>query len=488
MACAEAQVALGKWMEGLGIGTRTVQYKLRDWLISRQRYWGCPIPVVYDKDGNMELVSDSALPVELPDIDSYEPGEDGASPLAAIDDWVRVTTNDGTLGTRETDTLGGFACSSWYFLRFCDPFNEAEPWNKKLADYWMPVDCYVGGAEHAVMHLLYARFWTKVFYDAGLVSVKEPFQRLLNQGQVLANTPYRKAREGESLGVGEDGILTSFAEAAEIQKEIEAGKLPEDTLFWRWARMSKSKGNVVTPDEAVEAYGADALRIYELFVAPFDADVQWSNDGMQGAVRFLSRIFRLAKSFAETAEGQEALRQWPLEIGGAQSSEALAVRRSLHKTIKKATEDIERFAFNTYVSAMMTLLNDLTDAHKAWEAEKPREVGLAIAEAIEKLALLMSPAAPFSADELWSSLGHEGFTLNESWPEFDAQLTVDDRVTIAIQVNGKLRDTFEVAAETTDSELETLALASPKIQVHLDGKQVRKVIVIPRKLVNVVAN
>ena len=335
----------------------------------------------------------------------------------------------------------------------------------------MPVDCYVGGAEHAVMHLLYARFWTKVLFDAGLVPVNEPFYRLKNQGQVLAMTPYRQPNEGETLAPGEDGILISFKEAEGI---------PDDQKFYRWARMSKSKGNVVTPEEAVESYGADALRVYELFVAPFDADVQWSNEGMNGAVRFLSRV---CKWVSENEAHYDA--GWRQEIGKVEpAGKSIAIRRATHQAIQKSSEDIERFAFNTYISALMIYVNTLSDLTKNLEpgaAEK-----LAISEAIESLVLLLSPAAPHTADEIWESLGRLGFTYSESWPKFDPALTVEDTVTIAVQVNGKLRDTIDVGADATEDVVVALTLESPKVKVYTDGNTIKKVIYVPKKLVNIV--
>ncbi len=470
-----AQSELGIWMEGLGIGERKIQYRLRDWLISRQRYWGCPIPIIHTKDGEMQPVPLDCLPVELPMVDDYEPSGDGTSPLAHIPEFVNTTDLDGRLGQRETDTMGGFACSSWYFLRFCDPANDKEPWSFDAAKYWMPVDCYVGGAEHAVMHLLYARFWTKVLYDAGLVTVKEPFARLENQGQVLALTPYRRPREDENLEVGEDGVVVSFADIANYN---------EEDIFHRWTRMSKSKGNVVTPEDAVESYGADALRMYLLFVAPFNADVQWSNDGMQGQVRFLSKIFKLIDEakpmyFAE----------WRNFIGFEEADDVSKdIRRRTHKTIKKATADIDRFAFNTYVSSLMIYVNDLTDLVAKHKANPSRAFALSLSEAIETLILLLSPAAPHSADELWHDIGKSDFTVDVSWPVFVPALAVDDTVTVAVQVNGKLRETLEMEADATNEAVEAAAKALPKVAAHLEGKTIRKVIVVPRKLVNFVAS
>lgn len=469
---ADAQKALGIWIEALGIGQRTVNYKLRDWLISRQRYWGCPIPIIHSAEGLEQAISESDLPVLLPDVEHYEPAEDGSSPLSRIEDFVRVTDRDGRLGRRETDTMGGFACSSWYFLRFCDPFNDEAAWDPEKIAAWMPVDCYVGGAEHAVMHLLYARFWTKVLYDLGLVPVQEPFQRLVNQGQVLGNTPYRKPRGEERLDVGEDGILVSYEEAK---------GMPAEDLTWKWVRMSKSKGNVVTPDEMVAEYGADALRVFELFVAPFDADVQWKSEGVQGSVRFLARASKFAFDVRPTWHSD-----WRGRIGLCElSADARTVRRATHQMIAKAQEDIDRFAMNTYISAMMIFLNTVTPLVK--NAAGDESLQLALSEAAESFTLVLSPVAPHLADEMWvEDLQLPGFTLDAQWPTFDPALAKEDLVTIAVQVNGKLRDDFQVAVGTPNHELEVAARALPKIQAYLESGTVRKVIVVPGKLVNFV--
>ena len=470
----EATKKAGEWMEAQGIGTRKIQFKLRDWLISRQRYWGCPIPVIHTADGAMELVPEAELPVLLPDVENYEPGEDGQSPLARIDNFVITKDAAGRPAKRETDTMGGFADSSWYFLRFSDPHNQQAGWDPKKAAYWMPVDCYVGGAEHAVMHLLYARFWTKVLFDAGMVSVKEPFQRLENQGQVLANTPYRKPREGETLDVGEDGILISFDEAA---------SLPKHQVFWRWARMSKSKGNVVTPEDAVENYGADALRIYLLFVSPFNGDVQWDNHGMESGAKFLSRVFKFISDNASSYDPS-----WKLKIGTGTGDDASRdLRRATHQAIKKISDHIQAFEFNTYVSSLMIFLNEANDAVKKAAPNAHSEgFKLALSEALESLVLLLSPSAPHSADELWTSLGRTGFSMHSEWPTYEPSLAVEDTITIAVQVNGKLRDTIDLPAAATKEDMEKAALVSPKVKAFINGQTVRKVIVVPGRLVNVV--
>lgn len=464
---------LTRRIEMEGIGERKVNYKLRDWLISRQRYWGCPIPIIYSEEGNVFEVPDDQLPVYLPDVENYQPTQDGQSPLSQIPEFLNCTTPEGTLGKRETDTMGGFACSSWYFLRFCDPDNYEQAFSKEKVDYWMPVDCYVGGAEHAVMHLLYARFWQKVLYDAGLVSQKEPFHRLVNQGMLLAQTPYRKPREGERLQVGEEGIQITFEEAA---------TLSEDEVFYLWNKMSKSKGNVVTPDEAVDRYGADALRVFLLFVAPIEQAVQWSDEGMQGAVRFLNRVFRFVDAFK-----QHYSAEWKDNIETRGETElSKKLRRCSHATIAKVTSDIEKLSLNTYIAALMTCLNEYTDSLSEL-AETPADIDRdAVSEAIETLILLLAPAAPHSADELWREIGNDGFTYDQPWPKSDSRLAAPDSITIAIQVNGKLRDTIEVPASIEQSELEQQALSSERVAHFTDGKEIRKVIVVPKKLVNIV--
>lgn len=471
----DAQSQLSVWIEALGIGERRKHYRLRDWLISRQRYWGCPIPIIHTKDGAMQPVSDALLPVELPDVENYKPSGDGSSPLAHIPEFINVTDNDGMLGQRETDTMGGFACSSWYFLRFADPLNPERPFDQNSVDYWLPVDTYVGGAEHAVMHLLYARFWTKVLYDAGLVKFEEPFLRLQNQGQVLGKTPYRAPRENETLKVGEEGILIPISEA---------NALPEQEVSWRWVRMSKSKGNVVTPDEAVEEFGADALRVCELFVAPFEQDIQWSNDGMHGAVRWLSRVFKLVSDLRPFL-----IVDWSSHLPAAGASSPVdAVRRATHNAIQQATEDIEAFKFNTYVSSLMIFVNELSEVRNAALKTPPDDaLRAAISEAITTLILLLAPAAPHTADELWTEIGFEGFTYLQNWPVADPTLTQADVLTIAVQVNGKLRDTVEVRPGSDRTTLEQVALNSSKVQIHLQNLQVMKIIVVPDKLVNIVA-
>jgi len=442
MRNTEGAEAIADWMEQRGIGQRRVNYRLRDWLISRQRYWGAPIPIVHCPSCGEVPVPEEQLPVLLPDVENYEPPGDGRSPLAAIPEFVNTACPEcGGPAQRETDTMGGFACSSWYFLRFADPHNDRAPFDREKVEYWLPVDLYVGGAEHAVMHLLYARFWTKVMYDAGLVPFVEPFTRLKNQGMLLAPDPKNP------------GVLV---------------------------KMSKSKFNVVTPDEMAEKYGADALRVYELFVAPFEDTVPWSEDGINGCWRFLNRVYRVvAERPGSFVPGWKAtVRQETV------SEEAKALARKTHQTIVKVTRDIEDFAFNTAVAALMELTNQIYDFVNAKDGLRyPCPVW---SEAVETLILLLAPMAPHLADELWQMIGREGYTYHAPWPEADPEVAKADVLTIVVQVNGKVRDKISVDAGAGERELERLALESPKVQAALQGRPVRKVIVVPGRLVNVV--
>jgi len=471
--CDEGKERLTNWFESHGIGEKRVNFRLRDWLISRQRYWGCPIPIIHCGGCGVVAVPDDQLPVLLPDVKNYIPSGTGESPLASISEFVNVTCPKcGGPAKRETDTMSGFACSSWYFLRYADPHNTERAFDPDKAAYWLPVDHYVGGAEHAVMHLLYARFWTKVLHDEGLVPFVEPFQKLINQGMVQGPTWYRRARDNEKLRVGEEGILIT---------EPEARQLPEDQVFFRWEKMSKSKGNVVTPDEVVEEFGADALRIYELFVAPFDQNVQWSNDGLHGAHRFLGRVWRIVLESKEQFDPA-----WRSKLDQTYSDKAKSLRRKTHQSIAKVTDDIEGFHFNTAVAAMMEWLNELSDFRQAGVSTGADRV--ALSEAIETCVRMLSPMAPHIADELWERLGGSGFLLSEGVPASDGSVAAADEVTIAIQVNGKLRSSIVVPVEIPNDELERLVRADEKVGQHTAGMAIRKVIVVPGRLVNVVAN
>ena len=397
-----------------GVGKASVQYRLRDWVFSRQRYWGEPFPLVHRDDGTVFAVPESDLPVTLPEVASYQVAGTGESPLATIEDWVayKDPATGQVIGRRETHTMPQWAGSCWYYLRYLDPHNDERLVDPDKEKYWMPVDLYVGGAEHAVLHLLYARFWHKVLFDLGVVSTPEPFRKLFNQGLIL----------------GEDG-----------------------------QKMSKSRGNVVNPDEIVGTYGADAMRVYEMFMGPIEVVKPWSTQGTVGARRFLDRVWRLA-------DGEVSDAPAPLEL-----------RKTLHKTIRKVTQDIERLRFNTAIAQMMTLVNE---AYK--EPVRHREV-------LETLALLLSPFAPHLGEELWARLGHAPSICAQPWPGYDEALCVDDEVKVIVQVNGKVRADLMVAKDTPEADLEALALANERVIRFLEGRPVRKAIVVKNRLVNLVA-
>ncbi len=422
---AEAWQGITDRMEAAGYGRRTVQTRMRDWLISRQRYWGAPIPIVHCERCGQIPVPEGDLPVLLPHLPDYLPRGDGSSPLANLPEFVHTSCPAcGGPARRETDTMGGFACSSWYFLRFADREYDQGPFNPEAVRRWLPVDLYVGGAEHAVMHLLYARFWTKVLADAGLIDFREPFPRLRSQGIL-------HAADGK--------------------------------------RMSKSRDNVVTPDEVVERYGADILRIYLLFMAPFDRNVIWDEEGIAGSERFLQRVWRL--------------NQWTDKEGGAEGTgqgTEVALQRVIHKTIRRVTEDIEAFKFNTAVAALMEFTNALW-AHREQHGPSP-----AFQEASETLIRLLAPLAPHIAEELWARQGGPFSVHQQPWPAFDRALTVDETITLVLQVNGKVRDRIAVPAGIADHEAEAQALESERVQRILNGRQPRNVIVVPGRLVNVV--
>jgi leucyl-tRNA synthetase len=418
-------------LEERGLGKGRMNYRMHDWLISRQRYWGTPIPIVHAEDGVEVPLSDEQLPLTLPGVENYEPTATGESPLALIDDWVNVTLPDGRHGRRETDTLGTFACSSWYFLRFVDPHNPDALASKEELSYWLPVDLYVGGAEHAVMHLLYARFWTKFLHDYGMLPFVEPFAALRNQGLILA--PPREV----------DGQIV-------IEK------------------MSKSKNNVITPDEVVAKHGADALRGYECFISDFEMAVPWNTDGVPGVRRWLDRVWRIVLSGEADGEPE-----------GDYSERQL--RRITHQTIQKVERDIVDFKFNTMVAALMEFTNALYKARAA-------NLGgtAAWGEAVEALMLLIAPVAPHIAEELWARTGHDFSVHQQRWPVADAALAAEDEVEVVLQVNGKVRDKLTVPAGAGEEQLRELAMASERVQGHVGDKTIRKVVVVPGKLVNVV--
>ncbi|HXE80530.1 MAG TPA: leucine--tRNA ligase [Vicinamibacterales bacterium] len=430
-----------------GIGEPTVQFRLKDWGISRQRYWGTPIPIIYcDRDGIVP-VPDDQLPVVLPKVAEFT-GR-GASPLAQVPEFVNTTCpRCGGPARRETDTMDTFVDSSWYFYRFCDPHNDELPFDPAKARYWMPVDFYSGGVEHAILHLIYSRFFARVFRDLGMVDHSEPFSQLLTQGMVL-----------------KDGAV-----------------------------MSKSKGNVVDPDDMIRRYGADALRVYVMFVAPPEKEVEWTDAGLEGSGRFLARVWRLVDQWCETVAGEG------ITGNGRELNEAeRALRRRTHETIRRVTIDIEeRQHLNTALSALMELVNHLyafseqtrtgggrRDGVAVGEAERVETVAV-VKEALEALTLMLSPFAPHTAEEMWERLGHEGGLASAAWPTYDEAAAKAEEIVVPVQVNGKLRGRVTVAADASEEELKQAALADPAVQAHTRGREIRKVIVARGRLVSVV--
>ncbi|MBN2551004.1 MAG: leucine--tRNA ligase [Anaerolineales bacterium] len=423
LTSSAAMRRIGEDLQARRAGGPQVTYRMRDWLISRQRYWGTPIPIVHCEHCGEQPLRADQLPVLLPPMDNFQPDGSGRSPLARLPEFVHTSCpRCGGPAQQETDTMGGFACSSWYFLRFTSPHETAAPFDPQAVRYWMPVDLYVGGAEHAVLHLLYARFWTKVMADAGLVPFREPFGKLLNQGQLL----------------GADGV-----------------------------RMSKSRRNVITPDSMVESYGADALRVYEMFMAPFDQDIAWSAEGMNGARRFLNRLWAL---FGETY----------LPSSQADGEDANLLRLT-HKTIRRVSERIEGFRFNTMVSTLMEFVNALTERQRsgAWKSASYHQ-------ALETLLVLLAPLAPHIAEELWQLTGHASSVHQQNWPAWDASLASDQMVQVPIQVDGKLRDVVEMAVDASADEARELVFSRPKIQPYLADRQVAQVFYVPGKVFNIV--
>jgi leucyl-tRNA synthetase len=457
--CLDVEAAKARmidWLVTHGKGTARVQYRLRDWLFSRQRYWGEPIPIVKLADGTAVPIPAADLPVELPPIDEYRPTDDGQPPLArAGDDWLVVTLPDGRVGVRETNTMPQWAGSCWYYLRFVDAHNEREPWSAEAERYWMPVDLYVGGVEHAVLHLLYSRFWHKVLYDCGLVHTKEPFQRLFNQGMVLAYS-YQDARG-------------KYHHPSDVEERDGAAylKATDERLTSQVEKMSKSKSNVVSPDEVVAQYGADALRLYELFMGPLDQVKPWQMSGVEGVYRFLQRTWRLVVDERSNALS-DRLRDAPAE------SES-ALNRVLHATTKKVLEDTEAMRFNTAIAQMMIFVNEATSS-----ATLPRPI-------LDAFLRVLAPYAPHLAEELWARLGAADLIAHATWPPHDARLCEDETIELAVQVNGKRRAAISVPRDADAGLIERLALQSDGVVRILDGRAPRKVIVVPGRLVNIVA-
>ncbi len=418
LAPADAIPKITAWLEAQGKGRRAVNYKLRDWLFSRQRYWGEPFPIIW-VDGEPCPLPEEQLPLTLPETNNFKPPGTGESPLANLTDWVAtVDPVTGKPARRETNTMPQWAGSCWYYLRFIDPKNDRQLVDPAKERYWMPVDLYIGGSEHAVLHLLYARFWHKVLYDIGVVSTPEPFMKLVHQGTVL----------------GEDN-----------------------------QKMSKSRGNVVNPDEMIDRFGADAVRLYEMFMGPLEAMKPWSTRGVEGVTRFLDRVWRLVV-------GEDG----GLSRAVVESEPSLDQKRLLHRTIKKVTEDIEELRLNTAIAQMMVFTNEMTKCDK-----RPRSL-------LEPFVLLLSPFAPHLCEELWERLGHRPSLARQPWPSYDPALIVSERLTIPIQINGKLRSKIEVDADAAREEVIALARQDAKVREWLQGKEARNVIYVEKKLVNFV--
>ena len=471
----EAKIKITEKLEKEGKGKKTVNYRLHDWLISRQRYWGTPIPVIYDEDGNIHLEEKENLPVKLPtDIEFNGKG----NPLETSEEFKSVILPNGKKGRRETDTMDTFVDSSWYYLRYLDSHNAEKPFEKANADSWTPVDQYIGGIEHAVMHLLYARFFHKALRDMGLVETNEPFKRLLTQGMVLGPSYYSQNER-----------KFYFPKDVEIKDTKAFSKSTGEELTVKIEKMSKSKNNGVDPEEIVKEYGADPARVFTLFAAPPEKELEWNVNGLAGAYRFINRLFLIISDsfeFADKNAGKE--NNYGIDLS-KRSEKDEEIQKKLHQTVKKVTESIEDdFHFNTAIAAVMELLNDMTtykqevidkndvstESRKIWK------------EVLDKVILLIAPFAPHIADELWEITGNTTFTFEEEWPTFEEELTKEHKMNLVVQINGKIRETIPAKIGLPKEEYEKLAFDSEKIKKAIEGKEIVKVIVVPNKLVNIV--
>ena len=457
-----------EWLESNSVGTKSINYKLRDWLFARQRYWGEPFPIVYaENDPDVPVaVPYSDLPLTLPETDNFKPSGTGEGPLANISDWVNtLDPRDGiTSARRDTNTMPQWAGSCWYYLRFIDPMNDDNLIDKKMEKYLMPVDLYVGGAEHAVLHLLYARFWHKVLYDIGAVSTKEPFQKLVSQGMILGDVEYTAYVDDAGKFVNANkqavGQQTMKLRAEDVKKKGDGFVLAEDETIKVNARshkMSKSRGNVVNPDEIVRDFGADSLRLYEMFMGPLRETKVWQTKGVEGCSRFLARTYRLFDSCSDETPSDDQL-------------------RLIHRCIAKVTEETENMRFNTAIAAMM----EFTNAATKWE-RRPKVV-------LESFTLLLSPYAPHLSEELWERLGNQGSNAYETWPTANKSYLIEDTVTLAVQVNGKMRGKIELGLDSPESDALSVAMQQKNISKFVpDEKAIKKVIYVPGKVLNIVA-
>ena len=461
------------WLESKQLGKGTVRYKLRDWLFSRQRYWGEPFPVYSGTDGEPKLIPAGELPVELPQIDEYKPTRDGQPPLARAKDWLEYKG-----GTRETNTMPQWAGSCWYYLRFLSPDRDDVAWDPAEEKYWMPVDLYVGGSEHAVLHLLYARFWHKVLFDAGFVSTKEPFQRLFHQG-MIHKTSFKDPKTGKYQSYDEveerdgKGIDPTKANLAQIAAATWYAKGTDDKLDIKLDKMSKSRYNVVNPDDMADEYGADAMRMYELFMGPLEDGVEWETAGVAGTRRFLDRVWRLLVVPADPAVA-DSVDTLATKVSSDAPTDNKDLERLLHAAIKKVTTSVTDLRFNTSISSMMEFVNEATKATaipRAW---------------FEMFVKILSPFAPHVAEELWQRLGHRSTIAYQPWPAFDEAKIALDVITIAVQVSGKMRSQIEVPADAAEATVIAAAKADEKIIPFIAGKAIKREIYVKGRLVNLV--
>ena len=449
---AESKKKMTEWLEERGLGKGTVNYKLRDWLFSRQRYWGEPFPIIHCADGTIKSLPEKDLPVLLPPMTDFNASKDGEPPLSKAIDWVNTVDEEtGLPAKRETNIMPQWAGSSWYFLRYCDPTNDKEAWSREAEQYWMPVDTYIGGAEHAVLHLLYARFWHKVLFDAGLVSTKEPFQKLFNQGMITAysyrddNGKYYHPTDVERRG------NDYFVKATGVKVNTQVEK------------MSKSRYNVANPDDVVRDYGADALRLYEMFMGPVSAEKPWTDEGINGASRFLKRVWGLF------IDDDDKLAPRIVSEDGD-----VGLDKLIHKTIKGVSEDMEKLSFNTAIAKMMELTNAIYKTQKVNQS------------VMEAFVLLLSPIAPHMMEELWQRLGHTSTLAYEKWPVYDEAMLQEDEMEIVVQIMGKKRATISVPMDAEQEDVLKIAQAEPRLSDYLSGKQILKVIYVPKRLLNIV--
>jgi leucyl-tRNA synthetase len=475
----DAKARITAWLEASGNGNAKVNYKLRDWLFSRQRYWGEPFPIIF-VDGEPRPLPESELPLRLPEVETYQPSGTGESPLATIDHWVQtVDPVSGKPARRETNTMPQWAGSCWYYLRFIDPHNPDELLDPEKAEYWLPVDLYVGGSEHSVLHLLYARFWHKVLYDAGVVPTDEPFQRLVHQGMILGEVEFTCYVDSDGQPVSVE--LVEGGADVRSGKAVTAQRIPEEEVTKRGDffvlkadeevrvsarahKMSKSRGNVVNPDDIIEKYGADSLRLYEMFMGPLEQIKPWSTSGVDGVHRFLNRVWRLIVN-----DNSDSLSS---RIADTDPSDDQL--RVLHQTIAKVSDDIDGLRFNTAIASMMEFVN----AANKWDS-LPTSV-------IEPFVLILSPFAPHIAEELWSRLGNEETLAYETWPEANETYLKDDQVEIAVQVNGKVRGSILVDVDAAKEDVLAMAKSDENVSRHIDGKTMRREIYVPGRIVNLV--